>query len=328
MSPYRATLCALALAAAALAAPAAAAREQIRIVGSSTVFPFSAAVAEHFGRTTAFRTPVVEATGSGGGIKLFCAGVGTDTPDIANASRRMKPSEFRTCQANGVSEVIEAPVGFDGIVVAGSRAGPRFALTRAQLVTALAEQGPKPARWNEVDPSLPAVRIEVLGPPPSSGTRDAFEELVLHEGCKDAGIACEGITIRADGAWVDAGENDNLIVSKLEANPNALGVFGFSFLDQNADKLAAASVDGVEPSFENIAGGAYPVARSLYFYLKGQHLGVIPGLAEFAAEFLSDAAAGPDGYLLDKGLIPLPADRFHAVAAAVKAGRTLAAADF
>ncbi|GFE66941.1 substrate-binding domain-containing protein [Litoreibacter roseus] len=298
---------------AATAATAADARDQIRIVGSSTVFPFSTAVAEQFGRTTDFQTPVVESTGSGGGLKLFCAGVGTDHPDITNASRRMKSTEFEMCQQNGVTEVTEAVIGYDGIVVANAKGGPEFSVTREQLVVALAEQGPKPSTWDEVDPSLPAISIEVLGPPPSSGTRDAFNELVMEEGCEGAGIECEGIEIRTDGAYIESGENDNLIVSKLEANPNALGVFGFSFLDQNADALQGSMVDGVFPTFENIASGDYPVSRSLYFYIKNAHVGVVPGIQEYANEFLSPAAAGEDGYLVDKGLIPLPKDRFEEV---------------
>ncbi|MEM8871949.1 MAG: substrate-binding domain-containing protein [Pseudomonadota bacterium] len=304
-------------AAGALAAGAATARDQIRIVGSSTVFPFSTAVAEQFGKTTDFSTPVVESTGSGGGLSLFCAGVGTEHPDITNASRRMKQSEFELCAENGVTEIVESIVGYDGIVVANATGGPAFAVTREQLVTALAEQGPKPDLWSEVDPSLPAIKIEVLGPPPSSGTRDAFEELVMEEGCEGAGIECEGISIREDGAYVDAGENDNLIVSKLEANPNALGVFGFSFLDQNSDKLKGATVDAVEPTFDNIASGDYPVSRSLYYYIKVAHVGVVPGIQEYANEFASEAAAGDEGYLVDKGLIPLPAERFEANAAAI-----------
>ena len=298
-------------AAGAVAANAAAARDEIRIVGSSTVFPFSTAVAEQFGKTTDFPTPVVESTGSGGGIKLFCAGVGVEHPDITNASRRMKPSEFQTCQENGVTEVVESIVGYDGIVVANAEDGPTFSLSREQLVIALAEQGPKPELWSEVDPSLPAIKIEVLGPPPSSGTRDAFEELVMHEGCEGAGIECEGISIREDGAFVEAGENDNLIVSKLEANPSALGVFGFSFLDQNSDKLKGAEIDGIEPTFDNIAEGEYPVSRSLFFYIKKAHVGVVPGIAEYAEEFASEAALGEDGYLVDKGLIPLLEEAFE-----------------
>ncbi len=287
------------------------ARDQIKIVGSSTVFPFSTAVAESFGKSTGNPTPVVESTGSGGGLKLFCSGVGTDTPDITNASRRMKAKEFKTCQENGVTDVVESIVGFDGIVVANDKSGPTFALTRAQLFTALVKGQGEPTNWNEIDPSLPAIKIEVLGPPPSSGTRDAFEELALEKGCEAAGAAeevCDNIEVRDDGAFVDAGENDNLIVSKLQANPNAVGVFGFSFLDQNADKIKGATVGGVEPTFDNIASGDYPVSRSMYFYIKKAHVGVVPGIMEYAAEFVSPEASGSDGYLTEKGLIPLPED--------------------
>ena len=317
-------LTASALAIAAISATAAAARDQIRIVGSSTVFPFSTAVAEQFGRTTDFKTPVVESTGSGGGLKLFCAGVGTQHPDITNASRRMKAKEFKLCAENGVTEITEAVVGFDGIVVANAKSGPDFSVTRAQLWTALAAAGPLPTTWGEVDPSLPAIQIEVLGPPPSSGTRDAFEELVMQKACKalEKGdkkyCKGDGSHIREDGIYVEAGENDNLIVSKLEANPNALGVFGFSFLDQNADAIKGSYVDGVEPTFENIASGDYPVSRSLYFYIKNAHVGVVPGVQEYAIEFLSDTAAGEEGYLVDKGLIPLPEDDFATISANIQ----------
>ncbi len=312
-----------ALALAAVSATAATARDQIRIVGSSTVFPFSTAVAEQFGKTTDFATPVVESTGSGGGLKLFCAGVGTEHPDITNASRRMKEKEFKLCAENGVTEITEAVVGFDGIVVANAKAGPDFEITREQLWEALADAGDKPTTWDEIDPALPAIKIEVLGPPPSSGTRDAFEELVMQKTCKKlekgdkAYCKGEGSHIREDGAYIEAGENDNLIVSKLEANPNALGVFGFSFLDQNADAIKGAVVDGVEPTFENIAGGDYPVSRSLYFYIKNAHVGVVPGIQEYAVEFMSEDAAGEEGYLVDKGLIPLAEDAFEAVSSNV-----------
>jgi phosphate transport system substrate-binding protein len=308
------------------AAGAAQARDQIRIVGSSTVFPFSTAVAETFGKTTSFATPIVESTGSGGGLKLFCSGVGVDHPDMTNSSRRIKATEITLCADNGV-EAVEAKVGFDGIVVANAKSAPSFALTREQIVIALAEQGPKPTMWSEIDPSLPEIKIEVMGPPPSSGTRDAFEELVMEEGCEGAKIECEGISIRTDGAYIESGENDNLIVSKLEANPNALGIFGFSFLDQNSDKLKGSNVDGVEPTFDNIASGDYPVSRSLYFYIKKQHIGVIPGMMEYVGEFLSDEAIGEEGYLLDKGLIPLPADEHNANVADVMATKVIAESD-
>ena len=312
---------------AALAATATAAiagRDQIRIVGSSTVFPFATVVAEELGRTTDYKTPVVESTGTGGGMKLFCAGVGIDTPDISNASRRMKASEWEMCVENGVSAITEVEIGYDGIVLANAKDAPDFAITRADLWHALAEAGGKPARWSDVDPALPAERIEVLGPPPSSGTRDAFEELVMIEGCMEAGkekdfCRREGREIRRDGAYVDAGENDNLIVAKLEANPVALGIFGFSFLDQNTDRIKGAEIDGVLPEFENIADGSYPVSRKLYFYIKKAHVGVVPGIQEYAALFLSDKMMDEDeGALIEKGLIPLPEDELEAMRARVE----------
>ncbi|MBL4805977.1 MAG: substrate-binding domain-containing protein [Rhodobacteraceae bacterium] len=303
---------------AALAATTAYARDEIRIVGSSTVFPFSTAVAEQFGRITDFPTPIVESTGSGGGMKLFCAGIGEEHPDITNASRRMKHKEFVLCQENGVTDIVESVVGYDGIVISNAIEGPTFEVTREQLTIALAANGPLPMMWSDIDPSLPMIAIEVLGPPPSSGTRDAFEELVLHEGCETTDLVeCEGITIREDGVWVDSGENDNLIVSKLEANPNAIGIFGYSFLDQNSDVIKGLNVDGVEPTFENIADGEYTVSRSLYFYIKVAHIDIVPGIQEYAAEFVSEDAAGEDGYLGDKGLIPLPEGMFEENAAAV-----------
>ena len=305
---------------------AAFARDQIQIVGSSTVFPFSTAVAEKFGQTSDFKTPVVESTGSGGGMKLFCAGVGEDTPDITNASRRIKASEFKTCTANGVTPV-EIKVGFDGIVLANDKSGPELVLTRELIFKALAKQlpdaggklQPNPYKnWSEIDPSLPDEKIEVLGPPPTSGTRDAFVELVMEEACPDGmdGKVCG--EIREDGAFIEAGENDNLIVQKLQANPVAVGIFGFSFLDQNADKIKGATVDGVEPTFDLIAEGKYPVSRSLYFYIKKEHVGVIPGIQEYASEFTSEKAWGDDGYLAEKGLIPLPASERDTYSAAAK----------
>ncbi|MFZ5791497.1 MAG: PstS family phosphate ABC transporter substrate-binding protein [Pseudomonadota bacterium] len=320
-SPLVATAAALAVFALAGTAHA---RDQIRIVGSSTVFPFSTAVAEQFGKSGKFKTPVVESTGTGGGFKLFCAGPGEDTPDISNASRAIKESELETCKKNGVTEITEIKIGYDGIVIANSKAGPQFSLTREQVWKALAKQVPVNGQladnpyksWSDVDPSLPNEKIEVYGPPPTSGTRDAFVELVMDKGCKDAvkplnldadaaKKACQAV--REDGAFIEAGENDNLIVQKLEANPQALGIFGFSFLDQNADKIQGAKMDGVEPSFETIADSSYEVSRPLFIYVKNQHVGVIPGIKEFVAEFMSDRASGEEGYLADKGLIPLPA---------------------
>ena len=313
-------LAATATAALVASAGYAQARDQIQIVGSSTVFPFTTAVAERLGQGGKFKTPVVESTGTGGGMKLFCSGVGENTPDFTNASRAMKDSELESCKAAGVTPV-EIKVGFDGIVLASSKAGKPIEVTKEQIFKALAKNVavdgkvvPNPyMNWSDVDASLPATKIEVLGPPPTSGTRDAFVELVMDAACQDEVKAAneKGCgEIREDGAYVEAGENDNLIVQKLEANPNAFGIFGFSFLDQNADKLQGATVDGVEPTFENIASGKYPVARSLFVYAKKEHVGVIPGIAEFITEYTSEAAWGPEGYLADKGLIPLPdADR-------------------
>ena len=314
------------LAAVAMTAHAnAQSRDQIRIVGSSTVFPFSTAVAEKFGRTSDFKTPVVESTGSGGGLKLFCAGVGVEHPDITNASRRIKSSEYENCTKNGIT-ITEVKIGFDGIVLANAKNAPRYELTKEQIYQALAMQVPVDGqmvdnpyeKWSDIDPSLPDVEIEVLGPPPTSGTRDAFVELVMEAGCESFDTvttlakgemkqACE--QMREDGRFIEAGENDNLIVQKLQANPAALGIFGFSFLDQNFDKLQGSLIDDVEPTFESIAAGDYGVSRSLYFYVKQEHVGVIPGIEAYVAEFTSERAWGPDGYLVDKGLIPLPDDQ-------------------
>ena len=317
MGIVKAGLMSAVLAATAVAADA---RDQIRIVGSSTVFPFSTAVAEQFGRVTDFATPIVESTGSGGGMKLFCAGVGTDHPDITNASRRMKASEWQLCNDNGVTEIVESVIGYDGIVIANAYDGPVFELTREQLFRALAKGHGEPTSWAEIDPSLPDLEIQVLGPPPSSGTRDAFEELVIHAGAKIAGLSkaeIDELEIRTDGAWIDAGENDNLMVKKLVANPDAVAAFGFSFLDQNSDSIKGATIEGVEPEFDNIASGDYSVSRSLYTYTKKAHVGVVPGIAEYAAEFASEAASGEEGYLVDKGLIPLLEDAFDANAETV-----------
>ena len=301
------------------------ARDQIRIVGSSTVFRFSTAVAEQFGKTTDFKTPVVESTGSGGGMKLFCAGVGTEHPDITNASRRIKASEFETCGKNGIT-VVEVKIGFDGIVLANDKSGPDITLTKQQVFQALAKEVPVDGKlvpnpytkWSDIDAALPDAKIEVLGPPPTSGTRDAFVELAMEGGArkfemlkamrKEDKKAFKAVAhaMREDGAFIEAGENDNLIVQKLQANPAAIGIFGFSFLDQNADVIKGANVDGADPTFENIAGGDYGVSRSLFFYVKKEHVGVVPGVSDFVGEFTSDKAWGDEGYLIDKGLIPLP----------------------
>jgi phosphate transport system substrate-binding protein len=305
------------------------ARDQIRIVGSSTVYPFSTAVAENFGKATKFKTPVIESTGTGGGFKLFCSGVGVSHPDITNASRRIKKSEVDQCAAAGVKEITEVQIGYDGIVIANARNAPQVNITLRQLYLALAKTVPSDAdgntlvanphkKWSDIDKSLPEVKIEVLGPPPTSGTRDAFAELGLQGGCvafpgikaleasdaKKFQAVCHGV--REDGHYVEAGENDVLIVQKLVANPTAFGVFGFSFLDTNRDKVKAATVAGEKAEFEQIANGKYPLSRALYFYVKNAHVGVIPGMKEFVTEFTSEKAWGKDGYLADKGLIPLP----------------------
>ena len=302
-------------------------RDYISIVGSSTVYPFATVVAEQFGKTTQFKTPKIESTGSGGGLKLFCSGVGVDHPDITNASRAIKKSEQEKCAANGITDVIEVKIGYDGIVLANSKEADQMQLTRKDVFMALAKEVPgkdgklmaNPYKtWKDVNPSLPAVAIEVLGPPPTSGTRDAFVELAMEGGAKKfeslAALRKEdkkafqkiAHTLREDGAYVEAGENDNLIVQKLQANPNALGIFGFSFLDQNSDVVQGSMVDGEAPTFDNIAEGKYPVSRPLFFYVKKAHVGTIPGIAEYLSEFTNEKAWGPEGYLADKGMIPMP----------------------
>jgi phosphate transport system substrate-binding protein len=319
---------------------AQAGRDYVYIVGSSTVYPFATVVVERFGRGSEFRTPKVEQTGSGGGLKQFCDGVGARYPDIANSSRAIKQSEIDACAKNGVTEIVEVRIGYDGIVIANAVASPAMNLTRKDIFLALAKDVPgdsegqlvpNPYRtWKDVNAGLPARNIEVLGPPPTSGTRDAFVELAMEGGCKSiswiAGIAATDEsrfkrichTIREDGAFVEAGENDNLIVKKLEANPQAMGIFGFSFLDQNADKVKGAAVDGSEPTFDSIADGSYPVSRPLFLYVKKAHVDVIPGLRGFLAEFTSERAWGDFGYLSDRGLIPLPPEERAEVAATVR----------
>lgn len=329
-------------------ATTAQARDQIRIVGSSTVYPFATSVAETFGKSTSFKTPVIESTGSGGGFKLFCSGVGVEYPDITNASRAVKKSEIERCAKNGIKEITEVKVGYDGIVLANSKKGVQLNITRKQIFLALAKDVPNAdgklianpyKTWKEVDASLPNVKIEVLGPPPTSGTRDAFAELALEGGCKKfpqikalkKGDDKMGIkkdkkrykaichSIREDGSYIDAGENDNLIIQKLNANPDAFGVFGFSFLDQNSDVVQGSIIDGFEVSFEAIADGTYPVSRPLFFYVKNAHVAHIPGMLEYLAEFTADKAWGDEGYLTDKGLIPMPVEERAKYKASIQA---------
>ncbi len=315
-------------------------RDYVYVVGSSTVYPFATVVAERFGRSSEFKTPKIESTGSGGGLKLFCDGVGVDYPDVTNSSRAIKQSEVDSCAANGVTEIIEVKIGYDGIVFANAVEAETMILSRADIFLALAKEIPGETdgelienpytTWSEVNPDLPAIKIEVLGPPPTSGTRDAFVELAMEGGCKATPwiaalknadknrykAICH--TIREDGVFVEAGENDNLIVQKLQANPNAFGIFGFSFLDQNAEKVKGSLVDGVAPTFDAIAEGKYPVSRPLYFYVKKAHVDVIPGLRGFLREFTSERAWGEEGYLSDRGLIPMPDAERREVAAAVR----------
>jgi phosphate transport system substrate-binding protein len=305
-----------------LLAPGVQAAEQIQIVGSSTVFPFTTTVAEHFGRNSGFRTPIVESTGTGGGIKIFCAGNDPTTPDVVNASRPIMPSEIAECRKNGVEQIVELKIGFDGIVLANAKGAPVFDLTRKELFLALAREVPVNGKlvpnpyknWKQVDPRLPDEAIHVYGPPPTSGTRDAFVELVMEKACgtlpefakmPEAQRKATCHALREDGVYVEAGENDNIIVQRLQTNPDSLGIMGYSFLEENLDTVKAANIEGVAPDFDHIADGSYPVARSLYLYVKKDHVQFTPGLKAFLTEYLSEDAVGEYGYLADKGLIPL-----------------------
>ncbi|CAM3556038.1 PstS family phosphate ABC transporter substrate-binding protein [Paraphotobacterium marinum] len=302
------------------------ARDTINIVGSSTVYPFATVVAEKFGKGSQFRVPKIESTGSGGGLKLFCQGLGVNTPDITNASRKIKASEIELCKKNSVNEIVEVKIGYDGIAIANSKKSAPVNLTLKEIFLALAKNVPNDkgklipnpyTHWNQINSNLPNQKIEVLGPPPTSGTRDAFVELAMEGGCKafpsilkikkedKAKYKAVCHAMREDGAYIEAGENDNLIVKKLEKNPNAFGIFGFSFLEQNLDKVHGSKINNIEPNFSSIGDGKYPISRSLYFYVKKAHLDVIPGLKEYVLAFTSKNAIGPDGYLTDRGLIPL-----------------------
>jgi phosphate transport system substrate-binding protein len=304
------------------------AREQIRIVGSSTVYPFTTAVAEAMGKQATIlrvfvKTPIVESTGTGGGFKLFCEGVGVNTPDASNASRAIKKGEFDECKKNGV-QVIELKVGIDGLTITQSKSGPKMSLTMAQIFLALAKQVPDSTgkmvanpyvNWSDIDPSLPKVKIEVLGPPPTSGTRDSFHELFMEVGAKaipavaaldSKAFEAAWKSIRSDGAYVEAGENDNVIVQKLQSNRNAFGIFGYSFLEENTATLRGVAINGVEPDYDTISSGKYKGSRPLYIYFKANHIGVIPNIEMFMNEYMSERATGEDGYLSKKGLVALP----------------------
>lgn len=319
----------------------ATARDQISIVGSSTMYPFATVVAEHFGKTSNFKTPKIEATGSGGGLKLFCTGLGIKTPDITNASRRIKQSEIDLCNKNGVDEIIEVKVGYDGIVLANSKKTSQMKASLKDIFLALAKDIPNPdgsktfvpnpyKTWNEVNKDLPNKKIMVLGPPPTSGTRDAFAELAMEGGCKTfdwvkaikdtdkSTYKARCHSVREDGVYIIVGENDNLIVQKLKVNPDAIGIFGFSFLEQNMDTVQGSMVGDVAPAFEAISNGSYPISRALYFYVKKQHIGIVPGIGEYAEAFISPEATGNYGYLIDRGLIPLNASEHKSVMSRVQ----------
>ena len=305
-------------------------RDRVAVVGSSTLFPFSAAAAEQFSARGRFKTPRVESTGTGGGFAIFCRGLGPGFPDISNASRQIKKGEFETCQKNGVTEIVEIKIGYDGIVIANSKAATPVTLTKQEVYQALAKEIYDPSKqafvpnpytkWNEINPNLPAIKIDVMGPPPTSGTRDAFAELVMAKGAEqvpdmkalkekdDKEFQRRALTLREDGAWKDSGENDSLIVQALSRSPEQFGVFGFSSFEENMDRLQAAPLNGVEPSAEAIIDGKYAASRSLYFYVKKANVGVVPGLQEFAMELLSDHAAGLRGYLRGRGMVPLHPD--------------------
>ncbi|MGU9977255.1 MAG: substrate-binding domain-containing protein [Candidatus Oxydemutatoraceae bacterium WSBS_2016_MAG_OTU14] len=311
-----------------LASNVALSRDQISIVGSSTVYPFTTVVAENFGLATDFKTPKVEATGTGGGIKLFCDGIGFHTPDMTNASRKIKTSEIEKCKKNGVKNIIEIQIGYDGIIFAQAKSTKPSKLTLREIYLALVKDVPNPdgsknfvpnpyKQWSDIGKHLPAIEIKVFGPPPTSGTRDALVEVGLEKACqtfpwikalqktdkKAYKARCHAI--REDGAYIEVGENDNLIVQKLVLNKDTYGIFGYSFLDQNMNKIQGAWVEGFEPSFENISNGQYPVSRPLYFYVKKAHVGLVPGMKSFIKEFISEQASGDEGYLADTGLIPL-----------------------
>jgi phosphate transport system substrate-binding protein len=332
-----------ALAITAVSATAAVARDEIRIVGSSTVFPYTQAVAEQFSNNTGAPSPIVESTGTGGGMQIFCEGVGLANPDITGASRAMKASEYELCQTNGVTDISEALIGFDGLSLAISRSNDfDWDVSLRDIYLALAAQVPVDGewvdnpykKWSEINSDLPDTEILAYGPPPTSGTRDAFVELAMHAGCEELEYVANGdfdgdwveencSRMRTDGPFIEAGENDNLIVQRLEADPNAVGIFGYSFLYENLDRLKGVKINGVEPSTDTIADKSYPVSRPLYFYVKNAHRGVIPNLNEFIEEYMSDDALETGGYLSERGLVPLADERRAALQDAILDGKAM-----
>ena len=285
------------------------ARDQIKIVGSSTVYPFSTVVAERFGKSGKFNTPVIESTGTGGGMKLFCAGIGVNTPDMSNASRKIKPKEVKLCKDNNVTDITQVIVGLDGIAFTSSVKGKEYNFTKKHLWEAMSDLGSKPKKWSDIDPSLPDYKIAILTPPATSGTRDAWNSLVMKKGCPEDILKEQGkkacYMLREDGAVIEVGENDTLIINKLVGEPTYFGIFGFSYYDNSKDKVQAHLIEDKKISLKSIQDGSYPISRPLYFYVKDQHIGVIPGVEEYVKEFTSKKAAGPRGYLLDLGLVPL-----------------------
>jgi phosphate transport system substrate-binding protein len=285
------------------------AREQINIVGSSTVYPFSTVVAERFGKSGKFKTPVIESTGTGGGMKLFCAGIGTNTPDMSNASRKIKPKEVKLCKNNNVTDITEVIVGLDGIAFTSSVDGKEYNFTKKQLWEAMSQLGSKPVKWSDIDPSLPDYKISILTPPATSGTRDAWNSLVMKKGCPEEILKEQGkkacYLLREDGPVIEVGENDTLIINKLVGEPTYFGIFGFSYYDNSKDKVQAHKIEGKEISLSSIQDGSYPISRPLYFYVKNQHIGIVPGIEEYVKEFTSKKASGKRGYLKDLGLVPL-----------------------
>ena len=288
-------------------ASVAQAREQISITGSSTVYPFSTVVAERFGET-GFKTPVVESTGTGGGMKIFCKGIGTHTPDITNASRKIKDKEIKLCKSNGVAAIDQVIVGLDGIAFVQNGEQKQVNFTRKQIWQAMAAKGSLPKKWSDIDPSLPNIEIAIMVPPPTSGTRDAWNSLVMKKGCpkevKEVNKKHCNL-MREDGAVIEVGENDTLIVQKLQSEDEKFGIFGYSYYLNNKDKTIAHTIEGVEISLEGIQDGSYPISRPLFFYVKKAHVGVIPGIDKFIKDFTSKRAIGPRGYLTELGLIPL-----------------------
>ena len=334
-----------ALALAAMSATTAAARDQISIVGSSTVFPYTQAVAEQFANNTEHPSPIVESTGTGGGMQIFCEGIGESHPDLTGASRAMKASEWETCAENGVTDITEALIGSDGLSIAiSSESEHDWDMSLREIYLALAAEVPVDGEWaenpytmwSEINPDFPETEILVLGPPPTSGTRDAFVELAMHAGCEELDYVANGdfdgdwveencSRMRTDGPFIEAGENDNLIVQRLNSDTDAMGIFGYSFLYENQDTLKAVTINGVAPDPDTIASGDYPISRPLFFYVKNAHRGVIPGLNEFIEEYMSEDAMAPGGYLTERGMVALNDDRRAEVQDAVLNGKTMEA---